>query len=285
MARRILTLGYGSTAGAWKIRGQELGGAIGACVMNGGLNGVAKNQFDLAIVVKKGKPDYLTKLHLAHIPIVWDIVDGWPQPMGNWWPRDACLQWLKTQIKAMRPAALVVGTSTMAKDCAKFNLPTLILPHHARPDSQRTPIRPEIKVVGYEGKKQYLGRWEEVLQVECATRGWTFVVNPESLNALDVVVAFREQNGYAAKNYKSQIKLANAQGTGTPCVLNRERAYLETACGVELWADTSVELTEAFDRLAALKEKKRVSLSDIMYEAAPRLPQLAQVYRNWLETV
>jgi hypothetical protein len=50
---------------------------------------------DLAIIVKRPRVETLQRLHQAAVPIVWDVVDAWPQPDGNDWDEAICQQWLE----------------------------------------------------------------------------------------------------------------------------------------------------------------------------------------------
>jgi len=138
-----------------------------------------------------------------------------------------------------------------------------------------------IRAVGYEGGEQYLGRWRDVLEDECKIRGWHFVINPSSLAFLDIVVAVRAQDGYAPKTWKSNVKLANAQGTGTPCILNRERGYLEKLNGSGFWADNRTELSVMLEALRP--HCVRAKFSHELLTQAPLLPDVAARYRAWLE--
>ena len=251
----VLVTGNG-TSGSWKIRGQQLGGAIGATVVPRALD-VAP--YDIAVLVKRLPADLLVRLQQAEVPIVWDVVDAWPQPDGNRWDKDACMGWLRDQIRRIRPVGIVAATLAMAEDCKQFGVPVLALPHHARPGMQRNPIREKVQTIGYEGGEQYINNWRPFIEAECRRRGWRFVVNPESLADLDIVLALRDSVRYAPRQWKSNVKLANAHGTGTPFVGNREAGYLETSCGAEFWADDPIELASAFDSLAS-HEARRASV-------------------------
>lgn len=267
------------TSGSWIIRGEQLGAAIGANVQK---NATSFNGAEAIIVVKRVRPEYLEPLLSSRAPIVWDIVDAWPQPVGNEWSRPTCLEWLRTEIKVLRPAALVVSTQRMLEDCEEFKLPTLVLPHHGRPGQDFNPIRPEVRHVGYEGGEHYLGEWRAIVAKECAAHGWKFWINPPKLSDVDILVALRESNGYAAKNWKSNVKLANAQGSGTPCVLNRERAYVETAKLGVAWADDPVELKFAFRVLSDYQMRK--ATAERLLASRPSLQDLAETYSEWLRT-
>lgn len=274
---KILVTGRG-TGGSWAIRGAQIGVAIGAAVFPKALE-VAK--YDLAVLVKRPEPDLLERLHRARVPIVWDIVDAWPQPTGNEWSRARCLDWLRESVQMIMPVGIVAATQAMAEDCRRFSVPVLALPHHARPRQRVNPIRP-INVVGYEGGKQYLGHWVPAIKRECTERGWQFVVNPTELADVDIVLALRDCRGYAPRNWKSNVKLANAQGSGTPVICNREAGYIETASGAEQWADTAEELSAAFDALTPMGIRREAA--ERLYEATPGLDSVATDYLQWLRS-
>lgn len=256
----------------------QLGAAIGATVEP---NATKPKGYDLAVIVKRGPPDLLHRLRQVGVPIVWDVVDAWGQPAGNWWDREQCLTWLRSKVAEVNPVGIVAATQAMADDCAEFGLPVLALPHHARPGQKRNPLRETVRTVGYEGGEAYLGRWRGVLERECAARGWAFWVNPPALADLDIVVALREADGYAPRKWKSGIKMANAQGSGTPCITNREAGYLETASPGEVFADTEAELRAGLDALTPIEARRR----QVAQYRPPMLDAIAATYLQWLRAL
>lgn len=272
----ILVTGRG-TSGSWEIRGEQLGEAIGATVRRDAHD---VKGFDIAILVKRASPLLLQRLHHAKVPIIYDVVDSWPQPHGNLWDAATCKSWLAQQVAMVKPRALVASTKAMADDCAGFGIPVLTLPHHARPRQITNPIRYQVRRVGYEGGAQYLGSWQTFVEAQCAKRKWTFVINPSALSELDIVIAMREVTGYAARNWKSNVKLANAQGTGTPCVVNREAGYLETQSGGEVFADTHEEVGRALTALTSWEARKAAHTK--LRIGAPTLDAVAKEYKEWL---
>jgi hypothetical protein len=258
----VLMTGRG-TGGSWQIRGVQLGGEMGAAILPNALD-VAP--YDVAVLVKRPT----------------DVVDAWPQPAGNEWNRKRCLDWLEEQIIMIRPSGIVAATKAMAADCERFGVPVLALPHHARPGLKLNPIRPVVRVVGYEGGEQYIARWRPVIEAECLRRGWRFVMQPAELAEVDIVLALRDSEGYAPRNWKSNVKLANAQGSGTPVICNREAGYLETASGAERWADTPEELAAAFDELEPTNVRREAS--EVLRKAAPSLDSVAATYVEWLRS-
>lgn len=273
----ILITGKG-TSGSWLIRGAQLGGVMRATVTANAMDVAA---YDVAVLVKRPTADLLRRLHRAAVPIFWDIVDAWPQPVGNAWDRARCMEWLAQQVNAIRPAAIVAPTQAMASDCEGFGIPVLALPHHARPGLRQNPIRP-LKVLGYEGGQQYLGRWLPIIQRQCAARGLQFVINPAEVADVDILLALRDCDGYAPRQWKSNVKLANSQGSGTPVICNREAGYLETASGAEQWADDEEELSTALDALTPTDDRRAAAKS--LRAAAPEIDGIAETYLAWLRS-
>lgn len=250
------------TSGSWQIRGVQLGQAVGAEVIP---KAEAKG---LTVMVKRG----------GLRRVVWDVVDAYGTA-GNSWSREQCFSWLDSMVRKIGPIGIVAATQRMAEDCRKYGVPVLWLPHHARPGLERNPIRP-LRVIGYEGGEQYITKWRPAIERECQKRGLTFVVNPTSLSDLDIVLALRDQTGYAARNWKSNVKLANAQASGTPIICSREAGYTETASGAEVWADTEEELSAGLDALTSCSARR--DASEVMRSVAPMLGPIARTYKEWL---
>jgi hypothetical protein len=268
------TLVTGSNfSGSWSIRGEQLGAAIGAEVRN---KVVDLTGYDRAILIKRALCE-----NRADAYIIWDIVDAWPQPVGNHWGREECIDWAKDQARRVGAKAIVAATQAMANDLSDLGLPMLALPHHHRPDIAINPIRRKVRKVGYEGALHYLGRWESALRNQCAARGWDFIVNPEHLADLDIVVALRDFDGWAAKHWKSNVKLANAQGSGTPVIVTPEAGYSETQSGAEFWVSSDDGLGTAFDLLGDYD--RRVKISAALRSVAPDLTTIARRYSSWLQ--
>ena len=273
---KILVTGSGSS-GSWQIRAVQLGAAIGATVEP---RCADPRGYGLAVVVKRPPRDLISRLHRYGAPIVYDVVDAWPQPHGNEWSEEQCKSWLAGQVASIRPVAIVAATQAMAKDCEVFGLPVLALPHHARPGLAVNPIRERVTKVAYDGGENYITAWRPVVERACAERGWSFVVNPTSLAEADIVLALRDQQGYAPQHWKSNVKLANAQGAGTPVICSPEAGYFECASGGEYWAASVGGLHQAMDSLASQAERRRVSA--LLRAKAPTLDDVAAVYRKWL---
>lgn len=254
----LLFTGRGG-AGSWEVRGRQLGAACDAVVQP--LASVeACKAADFIVVVKRTPAVLLDALQRSGKPWVLDVVDFYPQPACAGWSREESISWVRSQVRALNPNAVIWPTMRMQEDCSDGR-PALTLPHHHRPNIARNPIREEVRTVGYEGRPLYLGGWEALLQRECRRRGWRFVTNPAQLADLDIVVAVRGDHwqSYAARHWKSNVKLANAHGSGTPFVGNPEWGYMETGSGCEFWVDSGAHLPEAFDRLTPRSQREQVA--------------------------
>lgn len=280
---KLMVTGKGGSSGSWAVRGQQLGEALGAAVKPMAtideLRGI-----DVAIVVKRTPEPLLRALRESGVRWVYDMVDCYPQPEAAAWGRGEAISWVQNRLRDLRPAAVIWPNGTMREDCDS-GLPGMVLPHHCRPGIARNSIREQIKVVGYEGRPSYLAHWEPLLQAECTRRGWRFVVNPPALADVDIVVAFRggAWDGYVPRHWKSAVKLANAHGSGTPFVGQRESGYAETATGAEYWADSARELATSFEWLESQTAREQVS--DRFIEAAYSVEDAAADLRAFLETL
>jgi len=274
---RVLVTGRGGSAGSWIVRGEQLGKAIGATVQPMAASAVG---FDVAVVVKRTPPQAMKALQGRRW--VWDIVDAYPQPEAYGWERSDAVAWVQRRIRELKPAAMIWPTARMREDC-DTGLPGIVLPHHYRPRIGVNPIRDRVQVVGYEGAPAYLGSWRALLEDECARRGWRFAVNPAALTDLDIVVALRGAGGYVSRHWKSNVKLANAHGSGTPFVGQQECGYIETRTGAEYWAEDAPSLSRAFDWLT--DQGAREAIADRFLQGAYPVQRAADALKAFLHAL
>lgn len=268
----VLVTGRG-VSGSWQCRGVQLGAAIGAEVQAQATHSNA----DIVIGVKR-LPTYMADRFRGRL--VWDVVDAYPQPEGNDWDEAACKFWLGYEVRRLAPIALIAATRKMAEDCRVFGIPVLWLPHHHRPGIEPNPIRERLEVIGYEGGADYIEPWRQAIESECERIGAKFVLNPPRLADLDVVLALRGASGYAPRAWKSNVKQANAHGSGTPLIACREAGYMELATGLEQWADNADELGAAIAALADVEKRREVHQAFL--KAALSLEEAAFRLKTWL---
>lgn len=240
------------------MRGVQLGQQIGANVKANATQQDCK-QASAIVAVKRISPELHAAIKASGKPFVWDIVDAYPQPLCTSWDKDTAIGWVQAKIKQYLPSGIIWPNQRMRDDC-DTGLPGVVIPHHFRPAMSVNPIREQIKVLGYEGSPPYIGEWLDPILNECRERGWEFRINQGQLADWDIVIAARgsQYNGYVQRHWKSNVKLANAHGTGTPFVGPRECGYLETATGLEQWADSPADLRDCFDRLTEQHHRKQV---------------------------
>jgi len=157
------------------------------------------------------------------------------------------MAWLHGELRRIQPDAVVWPTERMMRD-AGFSGPQIALPHHAWERYQASDVSEQVRIVGYEGAENYLGRWRAIVQRECDKRGWVFQINGDMQNA-DIGIALRDGEGYAQKNWKPGTKLANIQALGIPALCSPEMGYREIANGSEHWIETADDVAIAFSAL------------------------------------
>lgn len=254
---KVIVTGRGG-AGSWSVRGEQLGAAMGATVKPMATTQELKAH-DVAIVVKRVPDDLLASLRASGIRWFYDIVDAYPQPACSIWTRTQCLQWLHHHLKTLNPPGGVIWPNKKMRDDSGLERGAVVY-HHHRPGIKRHTVKPKITQIGYEGSAKYVEAWLRPIELECATRGIRFMLNPQHVADLDVIIAMRGGiwDGYAQRNWKSNVKLANAHGSGTPFIGASENGYQETSSGAEYWADTPRELTRALDWLETEEARRSV---------------------------
>lgn len=280
----ILVTGSGSS-GSWAIRGEQLGRAIGAKVVPMATPADV-SWADVVILVKRPIQQVVDAARKLRKPIVYDVVDAYPQPHGNTWERDDCMRWLSMTLKNVSPALVIGATEAMSADVISLGWRSEHLYHHGRPGIQANPIREKLKVFGYEGGGHYLGKWGTMIAIYCSKNSGTLRIcdgKQDTLHEFDVAVGLRDFHGYAAKHWKSNVKLANAQASGTPFICSNERGYLETSSGAEYFVSDYASFCVAAEWLR--EQSGRKSASEKMLAKAYSLEQCAADYRRILNAV
>ena len=280
MTDMILFTGRG-TSGSWQIRGAQMAQAMGAKALPKARQGHIASA-DTVVVVKRMTPEL--SVFLKGKRWVWDLVDFYPQPECTEWCRSEAIAWVKSQIQKHNPTGVIFANKRMQMDC-KTSTPSTAIHHHHRPDIKLNPIRKEVQSVAYEGAPAYLGKWAGRLISECNRRGWDFMVNPRYLADCDIVVAFRDDavNGYVQRHWKSNVKLANAHGSGTPFIGPCESGYSETATGYERWLESPEGLSAALDELECYELRKTIHRQFISSRLS--VHTVAQQYRDFIDSL
>lgn len=272
---KILHTGRGGS-GSWQCRGVQLGHAVPKAGRR------EMNDADVVVLVKRPYPGFLEAVRASRKPWVWDVVDAYPQPACTAWGRSQAIYWFKAELARLRPHGVIFPNRRMAEDC-RTALPAEVIYHHHRIEMAHNPIREVVATVGYEGAQQYLGKWLGHLLEACRERDWNLVINQGRHADFDLCVAFRDApfNGYAQRHWKSNVKLANCHGSGTPFVGPQEYGYTETATGLEQWVNTPAELRDAFDRLS--EQHHRAVVQEAFLKAALPVEECRRQLRAFVQ--
>jgi hypothetical protein len=250
MTSRILFVG--GDKGAWQMRGKQIAEALGARYGTKHLQPDDWALADVVVLVKRAVEQHFEAAKRARRVLVWDVLDFWRQPMANDRTEADLVREVTQTARALGVQLLIGATRQMAQAIGG-----VYLPHHHRLGLTPTPPRPTVQVVGYEGSPRYLGAWRRQLEAACAARGLTFVVNPDDLAQVDVLVAFRDRewDGWACRHWKSGIKYVNAIAAGRPILTQPCAAVREIApCGLPV--EDPTDLGPALDRVSALEVRQ-----------------------------
>lgn len=261
--------------GSWQIRGVQMAQGLGTCIPFATTEQC--KQFDFIVVVKNALPAVVQAVRASGKPWAYDFVDAYPQPTCSAWSKDQAIAWVRRKVMELHPNVVVWANDRMRSDMAMGGE---VILHHSRPGLQCNPIRRALRKVGYEGSPNYLGAWRKHLHHAVAKIGAEFVENPGNLADLDVVVAFRQgpADCYATRHWKSNVKLANAHGSGTPFMGQPDDGYLETKTGNEQWVTDFHELEPALVELMPQERRSEIAISFLQSKIT-----LEQCQQQWLE--
>lgn len=212
-----------SSAGAWQIRGEQIAATRSNWVAANRPTAAELEACDLLCVVKKPDGKLIEHAQALGKPIVYDIVDSWAQPEDGIAHTNlaAARELFGRAWRNLAADGYIFPTRRMQLDLGGLVVNGMTIYHHYWPQLERNPMRERVQTVGYQGA-DYLGEWLPAIEQACASRGLRFIANPQNYTDLDIVVIARggEHGNFLASNYKSNVKLANAYGSGTPALVH-----------------------------------------------------------------
>lgn len=209
--------------GSWAIRAEQMCAADPSWTLSHDVDKKLIRSADVVIAVKRVPVGLREAVREAGKPFVYDVVDAWSQPCSD---VDGERESLRRRIA--ESDAVIYANEAMQRDFPHRK--GAVIYHHYRPGIEIQNIRTVLQKVGYEGNARYLGDWEPVIETHCNAVGAEFVRNVNKLSDVDVVIAVRAApyNDPLSLTYKSNVKMANAIGSGTPFLFFPEPAYRET---------------------------------------------------------
>ena len=212
-----------SGAGAWKVRGEQ----IAATRTNWWALNKPKpddvNKCDVLCVVKRPDFELIEFAKQKNKIIIYDIVDSWAQPSDGvkYTNKAGAKKLFLGMWSDIKADGFIFPTWTMSKQLGSLVTLSTTIYHHYLPNIGRNPVRKEVKTIGYEGG-DYLGPWQNLIQKKCKTYNIEFLFNPKTYTDMDIAILARggDHGSYLSRNYKSNVKLANAYGSGTPVLVH-----------------------------------------------------------------
>lgn len=205
--------------GSWLVRGPQLVLALRSLGHQADCYDVRQvpipKNYDRIVYVKRGVP----KEWPDHVPVYWDMVDFWKQPAEENFTRDQAIALAHSYCPPH--VQKITATRRMGADVGGT-----VLYHHFRPGIIAHPPRDKARrpIVLYEGNPRYLGGYQRVLEKYC-----DLVLQPAPWRC-DAVLAIRDTpfNGYMSRNWKSNVKAANALAMGRVLITDAEVGVTET---------------------------------------------------------
>lgn len=277
-------------AGAWQIRGLQMA----ACRTNwhaaNKISSANIETFDLICVVKRPVRAVVEQIAASDRPVVYDIVDSWAQPDDNVRYTDpaSAKAHFARKWEGLPFNSFIFPNHTMQRHLSSLTPHSTFIYHHYRPGILENPIRPEVKIIAYEGNEAYLGQWRGYMESYCEKRGMSFVLNPENWANVDIGFAARGgiHDCFLANQYKSNVKLANFYGSGTPCVVSaREMSCQETDSGAVLFFETPEQLELQLDKLTDYNFRRKIHECMMLDREAFRIETIADVYDFYFQEV
>jgi hypothetical protein len=214
-----------SSAGAWQIRGQQIAAMRSNWVATSQPSDEDIEQADLICLVKKPDIHVIERARQMRKPLVFDIIDSWAQPEDGLKCHNTheARELFLPVWRQINADGYIFPTWRMQEDLGALVKNKVTIYHHYWPQIQKNKIRSRVEVIGYEGA-DYLGEWRSRIEKACSERGIRFVANPVNYADLDIVIMARGgvHGNFLSWRYKSNVKLANAMGSGTPALVHFE---------------------------------------------------------------
>lgn len=283
---RVLFIGKSRKAGSWAMRGEQIAATRSQWSSSFTARPADLLKCDIVCFVKHVDRAVYSLARKMKKICVYDVIDSWPQPdaYAVYQNRFQAVQFFTQKWKAFDWDALIFANRYMQSHLGHLAPESITIYHHYRPGILINPIRPVVKRIGYEGNANYLGVWKTRLEQICREKKWDWVINPDQLADLDIGIAVREgeHDGFLANAYKSNVKLANLYGSGTPCIMgSAEVSYHETDCGTVPFFTTEKDLRERLSDLESYD--KRIALQNDFLKARPAfsLESVAGIYESF----
>lgn len=274
-----------ASGGAWEIRGQEISKCRSNWCSTLNIESIDINDFDIFVFVKHVKPEWVKKIKAQEKIIVYDVVDGWHQPNDDLRldSKDKIREHFKIKWAPWKLDGIIFANKKMWEDLSDLTPISTYIYHRFIPKLCPIKIREKVKYIGYTGEKRSLMDWEPVIRSLCASRGIKFIINPLFYRSVDIAFAARggSYNSYLSTSYKSNVKLANCYGSGTPALFHRENSYLETDSGEVRLFTTQQELEEKLDALLPYETRLKVQRSFLSQRPKYALKNIALQYEEF----
>lgn len=243
---------------------------------------------DVFCIVKRFNAEIAQRLRRKGKLVVYDVVDPWKQP-DDGLANDSLarvLSYFADRLTSLDVDGMIFPNETMLSDFGRLVPNPICIYHHYRPGMQPATVREHARIVGYEGREDYLGGYGPMLERVCASLGLSFVVNPPDFHDIDIGFAGRDglHGSLMPRRYKSNVKLANFMGAAIPAVASwTEASYREIDNGFVEFFESEQELTNCIQRLLPRQRRLEVHESFLQHRVEYSIETIAESYENYFD--
>jgi hypothetical protein len=281
-----------NTAGSWIIRGEQIAGQRDhwEAINHTRFSNKDIDRFDVFCFVKRPIPGLMEKLIRKRKVVVFDIVDSWGQPADSLGIESIsqAQKYFQERWEKWPVHSFIFPNKTMRRDLDHLVPHSTTIYHHYFPKLKPVKIKEKIETIGYEGNIRYIEGWVPQIEKIAKKMGAKFVLNPESIESIDIGIAARSNpyDNLLERRYKSNVKLANLYGAGVPALMSaNDFSYHETDCGEVRFFNSVEQLEEQLEDLSRFELRNQISEKFIQMRDHFCIEKIASYYEQYFQNV
>ncbi len=246
--------------------------------------------YDVLCIIKRFDLPLALHAHALGKAVVYDPVDPWVQPCDGLVNNSISrvLDYFHRFFEGLPVDGVIFPNRKMMEDHGHLMPNATTIYHHYRQNTKPIKIREKAEVIGYEGRAEYLGPWEQIVTDVAAKLGLKFVVNPAHLGLCDIGFAARGglHGSMMASRYKSNVKLANLMGAGIPAIVQSdEQSYREVDNGYVKFFTDEAQLEDCLRQVLPYEHRQEIHQSFLADRTPYSLEAIAAQYETYFQSV
>ncbi|WP_166829606.1 glycosyltransferase [Thalassoroseus pseudoceratinae] len=246
--------------------------------------------YDVLCIIKRFDLPLALHAHAIGKAVIYDPVDPWIQPFDGLENNSISrvLDYFHRFFDGLPVDGVIFPNRKMMEDHGHLMPNATTIYHHYRQNTKPIKIREKAEVIGYEGRAEYLGPWEQIVTDVAEKLGLKFVVNPRHLGLCDIGFAARGglHGSMMASRYKSNVKLANLMGAGIPAIVQSdEQSYREVDNGHVRFFTDEKQLETCLQEILPYERRQEIHESFLADCYPYSLEAIAAQYETYFQSV